>query len=528
MSGALSLVLAQAAAAAPVWCKGAQPGNADLRDLSSREPREVIKALVAAECAPTAEVESRRGEVERARDAWSKRLGMTEADWADAVAYAQTSDDYSIAVDVASKTLAAASPLDQYATIMKTQETSSTAPITMDAFYATDMFESSLSEAARFAFLKTSCFDTGKRTVRDDAGMIGSEAYWAVCQADFDRFDLGKLLGEIHGDATHGGAAKMKLRILAYDFGKQVKEHAAAVGEAWKRDDANKKLFEIAAGARNEWTATLGKETRLLELALAMESATIAQSRKQLDGCGEATQAAVTQAISEIPAKQFAEMADQRGDARGKGVANFAAKAGPVLMARPRVLLAMIPFVLCDTKSSLSLYMQSLLDHGAGTRGPRNAALSKLRSTPVTYDNLNAKLTFPQPLPFSTHFRLEGGVEFRGDSRGGVVKSTKPEGDHLKVAVEKTTETFEDCVQSHQTNHISEWRADGTVRYEQHCDKSGMVTRDNTWQDIHVLSKYGAALRPGAMFSVLDDDVLAVWPSKQAKAPSMVLGAPVK
>lgn len=529
LTSAVTFAVAGTAAGAappPAWCKGASVASPDLRDLSSKDAREVIKALVAAECAPNAEIDARRGDVEKARDAWSKKLGMTEADWADAVAYAQTSDDYSIAVDVETKVLAKASPLDQFALIMKTQETSSSAPITMDAFYATDMFESSLSEAARFAFLKTTCFDTGKHTVRDDGGMVGSEAYWAVCQADFDKFDLGKLFGEIHADTTHGGAAKMKLRLMAYDFPRKIKDHAAEVADVFKRDDANKKLFEIAAGARGEWASTLGKDSKLLELALAMESGTIAQSRKQLEGCGETTRAAVTAVISEIPAKQFAAMTDERNDY--KGTANFAAKAGPVLMAHPRVLLAMIPYTLCEPQSSLSLYMQALLDHGPGVRGPRNAALAKLHATPVTYDNVQAKLTFPQTQPFASHYRLEGGVGFRGDSRGGVVKSTKPDGDHVKVAIEKTTESHVDCVQSHQTNHISEWRADGTIRYEQHCDKSGVVTKDNTWQDIRVLPRYGSMLKPGTMFSVLDDEVLAVWPSKKAAAPSIVLGAPVK
>src|SRR5437879_4032367 len=88
MSSVTTLLATGAAAAAPpAWCKDAAVASSDLQGLSSKDPREVIKTFVAAECAPSADTEMHRGEIEAARQAWSKRLGMVEADWADAVAY---------------------------------------------------------------------------------------------------------------------------------------------------------------------------------------------------------------------------------------------------------------------------------------------------------------------------------------------------------------------------------------------------------------------------------------------------------
>jgi hypothetical protein len=520
VGGAMSLVMASAAHAGPAaWCKGASGGSPDLRDLASKEVREVILGFVAAECAPNAEVEAHRGELEQSRAAWSKKLGMTEADWADAVAYAATSDDYSINASISTKNLATATPLDQYALIEKSDGGPSA---TADQMYATDMFERNLSEVGRFAFLSSTCFDSSRNTVRDDAGLTGAEVTWAICQPDFEKFNLAKFYDELRADTAHDGAIKMKLRILAMDFSRKIKDHAAQVAEMKKRDDANKKVFDLAAGAREDWLSGVGKNTKLLDLVLSVESGRIAESRKLLEGCAEATTAAVAQAVSKIPAKSFIGFADDRYN----GGIGFATNAGLVLMQSPEMMLAAIAYVQCDPKDEMSLFLGPVLDYAPGARGPRNAALGKLRTAKVTYDNVNAKLTFPKPEPYGGFY---GQSAFKSDSMGGVVKSVKPEaGGDVLVLLEKTTITTTECVKSHKTNRIQEIRIDGSVRYEEICEKSGKVTRDNTWFDVKVNKKYASQLKPGVQFSATGKALLAVWPNKNAKAPSIVLGAQVK
>lgn len=518
MGGTAALVVAGAAEAAPpAWCQGAAVPAVDLHGLASRDVRDVIKALVAAACAPSAEADAQRAEIEAARQAWSKRLGMTEADWAGAVGYAQTHDDYAIPAPLVGKTLAAASPLDQYAVIYQGHESLSE----FDTLYAADLFEPHLSEAGRLAFVQTTCFHNGQPAPVDAYGMTGTEVIWAICQADLDRIDVPRLFEEIRGDAGHDGALKMKLRVAAYELPARIKSHAAEVQQMVQRDDASKQLFEIAAGAREAWASGIGKRARLLELALAMDSAAITRSRKQLDGCGEATAAALADAVSTIPASAFAGLHDVRDNPMG----GFATAAGPVLASAPEVELAAIAFVRCAPDGDASAFLEEILAVGPPARGPRNAALARIEGAKVSYDKVGAKLVPPRPRPFGANYP-DGTLQTR--SAGGAVKAVKRTGDLLAVDVQQTLVKQVDCVRSHKTSRISKIHGDGRVDHEDVCDRSELRTHDHTWTAFQLSAKYAAWLKPGAVFSATGKDVLAVWPSASARAPAMVLGGAVK
>lgn len=64
------------------------------------------------------------------------------------------------------------------------------------------------------------------------------------------------------------------------------------------------------------------------------------------------------------------------------------------------------------------------------------------------------------------------------------------------------------------------------------CDKTAIVTHDTTWTDFHINPDQAKLLKPGAVFSALYlggvADVIAIWPNKAAKTPSLVLGGAVK
>src|SRR5262249_39830900 len=158
----------------------------------------------------------------------------------------------------------------------------------------------------------------------------------------------------------------------AYELPARVKEHAAEVQQMMQRDDANRKLFEIATGARGAWAAAVGKNTRLLELVLAMDSAALSQSRKQLEGCSETTAAALADAVSAIPARAFAGMRDERDDPS----TGFATHAGPVLAESPAVTLAASAFLRCTPDADIAAFLKEIVAYGAPSRGPRNAALA--------------------------------------------------------------------------------------------------------------------------------------------------------
>lgn len=513
LAGAAMLATTGAASAAPAtWCKGVQVDPGKLRALERKDPGDLIKAFVSAECNPTGEIEAHRDEIEQARALWSRRLGMTEADWSDAVAYA-TTQVAAIQPAMTARSLLGASPLDQYAVILAAGNPTAD----MDALYAADMFEPGLSAAGRFAFLKTSCV----RTAPVDAyGMTGSEVIWAICQADIDRMDLAKLLEEIHADTTHDAALRMKLRLDAYELSAALRDHRVEVDQMKARDEASKRLFTLAAEAREAWTSSVGKSARLLELVLAMDSAAVTPSRKQLEGCESSTAAALAEAVSAIPARSFAGMHDDRGHPE----AGFATAAGPVLAASPAVLLAAGAVLRCAPGTDLATYLHAIVDAGPPSRGPRNAALARIKSARIAYDNVNAKLVYPQPRPYGEHY-LD--AIFQARSLGGVVKSVQKHGDTWKVEIQRTSIRTLDCTRSHRTGRISKIHSNGHVEYEDVCDRSETRTHDNTWDPFELSARYAAWLAPGVMFSATGKDVIAVWPSAAAKTPSIVLGGQV-
>jgi hypothetical protein len=525
VSGALPLALARTAAAAPpAWCKDASVGRPDLGRLSSKDAGQVIKTLVAAECAPTPEVEAHRSEIAAARQAWSRRLGMTEPDWADAVAYAAFEQSHRIEGTLSTEVLASATPLDQYAIIAGVLPSSAQATREIDAMYAADMFEPNLSELGRYAFLDAVCFDASRSVTRDPAGLLGTEVPWAICQADFERFDLTRLFNELRADTAHDGALKMKLRLAVYEFPQRIKDHAAEVQQMLAHDPGNRAVFEVAAKARAGWSSGVGKNAGLLALVQDMETAQRTQSRKLLAGCGPRTAAALAEAASTLPASAFAGMRDDRDDP----VAGFASRAGVVLVSSPAVNLAAIAFTLCAPESGTSELLRASLHAGPGLRGPRNAALAAIKDAKIEYDRANAVLRYPAPKPYGAGYPPASPGRLGVHSRGGVVRSVKRSGDTLTVATEKIVEKVQSCVASRSTGRVSRVRDDGSVEYERVCTRSGTVAHDRTWEPFELPARYATWLTPGAVFSVVGGDVIAVWPSKTAKTPSMVLGGPVK
>ena len=505
-----------AAAAPPAWCKDAAADSSNLQGLASRDVREVLRTFVAAECAASDEAEAHRGEIEAARTAWSKRLGMAEADWADAVAYAKMPNDFAIPADMTAKQLSAATPIDQYAVILKASDSLSE----IDALYAADMFEPGLSESGRLAFLQTTCVNNSQPVPADASGITGTEVVWAICQADLERFDPAKLQAEVAADTTHDGALKMKLRVAAYELPARLKAHAAEVQQMLQRDDASRKLFEIATAARGAWAAAVGKNARLLDVVLAMDSAQLTQSRRQLEGCAETTAAVLAEAVSTIPARAFAGMHDERDDPS----AGFATLGGPVLAGSPAVTLAASAFLRCTPDADISAFLKEIVAYGAPSRGPRNAALARIKSAKITYDRAGAKLTFPRPKPFGGAY-LEGALQAR--STGGSVKSVKRSGDTLTVELQQTLIRTRDCVASH-TGKVARIHGDGRVEHESICDRNEVRTHDHTWTAFTLSAKYAAWLKPGVVFSSTGKDVIAIWPSAKANTPSIVLGGAVK
>ncbi|HET9622898.1 MAG TPA: hypothetical protein VFP84_16105 [Kofleriaceae bacterium] len=507
-----------AAAAPPAWCGSAkfEATSEDVRMAQSRDPGQAVEEIAKALCSTSGEVAAKRGELEAARAAWSKKLGMQDGDWADAAAFAADAGRAG-KQELSAKGLAALTPIDQYIAIDVGFKDGNGYAIS-DPLYLTDALESRLTEVGRLSWLR--------QCVKNDsvARADGDVVKWAICQADLDKFDAGKFASELRGDTAHDPATRMALRIKLFGFAEELEDYNKRKAALLKKDDAYQKIFEVAAKARAEWAHGVGGNAQLLALVESTDSGALFRSRKLLDGCEDKTAAALAAAVATLPAKAFTAMHDVRDDPSG----GFAAAAGPLLVNTPVVNLAASAYVVCHKGSATADFLGEYLQRVPGERGPRNAALGAIMGETFKLDDPDAKKL--EYLPFGTRPYQRSGGAIR--SAGGVVKSTKPEGDALAVDLEKTSVVQEDCVASHHTHRISRIRPDGVLEYESICDKTALVKHDTTWANFKVNPADAKWLKPGTQFSSVMGgklgDVIAIWPSKSAKTPSMVLGATLK
>ena len=507
-----------ASAGAPAWCGSAkfEANSSDVRSAASNDPGQAIAAIATTLCAGGADVEPHRAEIEAARAAWSKKLAMQDADWVDAVAFA-SDRSHALKEDLSAKGLAALTPIDQYVAIDAGFKDASGYQMT-DGLYTTDALEARLTEVGRLAFVEL-CIKN-ESVARADGDVVK----WAICQADLDRFDAAKFADQLRSDTAHDGISRMLLRFKVFALPGELKDYNDRKAALFKKDDAYKKIFEVALKARGEWASGVGANARLLQLVEDNDSGALFHSRKLFEGCEAKTAEALAAAVSTLPAKAFAAMHDVRDDPF-KG---FAAAAGPLLVNTPVVNLAATAFTECNHGTPTAEFLGEYLQAVPGQRGPRNAALGAVMGETFKFDDTDAKkLSYPA---FGTRpYQRSGGAI---SSAGGVVKSVKPDKDALEVSLEKTSVVQEDCMQSHHTNRLSRLRPDGTLEYESICDKTAMVKHDTTWSNFKVNPAHAKWLKPGVQFSAVMSnkfgDVIAIWPSKAAKTPSIVLGGTLK
>ncbi len=498
----------------PAWCGTAafDASGSDLQDLKRSDPDDVIRALAKTRCSNSPEVVPNHPNIDAARQAWGKKLGMVDADWADAVAFIDNRDGNFPKVEYSTKVLAQFTPMDQWRAIRDGLEADGKQYA--DALYAADALHGQLTEVGRLAFLEW-CL---QQNVEHDS--IGQ---WAICQGDADQWDFAKFAVQLRSDTAHDGGTKMLLRFRAAELGKRLQEAAAKRDQLFKKDAEYKRMFDVATKARAEWSKGVGANTKLLELVQAMESATFASSRKQFAGCEKTTADALRDAVATIPAKAFAGMADVRDNP----FEGFAHAAGPVLVKNPSVNLAAIAYGLCH-KTATADWLRATLQQVPGVRGPRSAALTALYDEKFAFDDVNARAPRYPDVGTRPYARSGGAIS----SAGGVVAKVTPEKEHATVALKKTTAKRLACVQSKPTNRITRIRPDGTLEYESICLKSQIVTYDTTWADFKINPAQAPLLQSGVVFSgVYGDkfyDVVALWSNANATTPTMVLGAQLK
>jgi hypothetical protein len=520
ISGVVLLALVQVAdASPPAFCRGktTTDGHETLYRLTSHQTSswdEVVMVWQLA-CSTDPEAVQKHAEIEAARAAWSKKLGMRDADWADVGASQERHE--SSKVDFSSKNINELTPIDQYIAI-ESKFGDSNGP---DAIYSADIFDQHLSETGRMA-LVAFCLETASVAVK-----AGNLPTYAVCWPDIEKFDLDKALAEITADTAHPGELKMQLRMAAFELPDKIKEAVARKAEFIKADATWKKMFDVAAAARDQWTKTVGANKKLVELAAAMDGAALFHSRKLQDGCEPTADALLAEAVSTLPAKAFTGMHDDRAMA----TKSFAESAGRLLASTPVINVAATAYAECRSTSATGDWLREFVMYMPGYRGPRSAALTAIMSENWQFDDTRApKPAFPS---YSGRPATRSGGTVM--SMGGVAKSVKKQGNVLVVALEKTSLTQEECVKEHSSGHIARIRESGSIEYAMICDKTSMKTHDTTMRDfkIAITPAVEKALKPGVMFSAIglsgaSQEVIAIWPNKSAKTPTWVVGGAVK
>jgi hypothetical protein len=503
--GAVALVVAVAgtAGADPEFCKtpgvNAMALHGAIDDALGDDPSSALANLVAASCGKAgAEGVQRAGELAAARGKWSKRLALSEAEWADVALWATHSPAERNAPTLrydAKQAWSTFDPIEQYANLM---------PVQNDPHYLADALGTRLSETGRLAYL-TRCLASSKH------------GEWAICAPDLTALDPVKLAGELRASTKHDGYERMVIRLALDRMRGKLVEQAATLKQLAAKDPAYGKLFAIAADTRATWTAR-PPATALLDLALAMDDARVTASSKAYDGCDERTWAAMRTAVAAIPAKEFAGLKDEPG-------LPFMQGAIGVIVNDPSSYLAAVAHYTCKRdgkRDVLNRFLGNALQRWPGHRGPRTASHTAMVKAAVKLDDRDAKLEYPEV----RRMWFDGSESSHGGGRGPV-SAVKPGGETTVIEFVKKLRTEQVCTDWKDTNQISMISASGTVYYEYNCLKYGKITVNDAPRPQTVSTRYAAGIKPGASVSIVEDLVGGVW-AKPGGAPVAVFGIPVK
>lgn len=503
---ALLVALTTTAYAEPDWCRPVEQKlmHGNVTDaLTNPDPRRAIPSMLDVLCKSRkgSEEYARRPEVEAARQRMMKRLGMVEADWADAGEWAaehqgklmSSSLDYD-----RKKAWSALTPIEQYTAIVKDS----------DASYYADAFGTGLSEVGRFGFI-ADCISHDN--------VVG----WAICQPDIDQLDRVKLRSELRTSQGSTGYERMALRIDAYELEDKLVAHAAKVKAAIAKDPAYATVFQTAVAGRKRWSTT---DAKLADLALAMDDARITRSRKAYDSCAEKTWSALAGVIAKIPAARLADAA-----VREAASASPLERAATIIVGEPDGYLAAVAYVTCkgadERADYLARSLAGALQRWSGHRGPRTMALTAVFNAGIELDDRDAKIDYP--VPTRNWFT---GPAANGSTGGGtgVIASVKITGDKAVITFVKKLANVTYCSQWKQTNRIVGITNQGYFIYGQTClgHKTEAVNQADKPQTVD--ARYAATLAPGMLVWTADEVVMFAWTKPAAKLPAQVAGVAVR
>ncbi|NVB77792.1 MAG: hypothetical protein HOV81_05300 [Kofleriaceae bacterium] len=508
----------------PGWCKGEDFKTGRSSTVRGRDEsyKVTIQNVVEAACTSDPAVEPTREATEKLRREVSSELFMNDADWSDAVLYVKERDKSYDRTKISTTNLGALTPIDQYVAIKDGFVDGVGQDNSSDAYYRADAIGDALTETGRLGFLETCMALPGGVGARDDDRVVD----WAICAEDAQKFDPKKVAEELRTDTAHEARDRTRIHLRLPVVMQGLAKVAAARDALFKTDEAYKAVFDVAQKGRDDWRKGVGTNTELLALVQSTESGFWFHSRKQFAGCEEKTQKAIADAASKIPAKLLKNLFDERYDP----FHGFADKAAPILVDQAEFNLAATAYTLCQPKTAIGAYLGGALYLNPGLRGPRTAAFTAIFHQEFALDDTQLK-EVKKPRMGARPYTAGSTSSF-----GGVLKSFTPGGSDAKgkkiANLQQTLIKQEECVKSHSTGRIARITPNGEVQYEQVCDKAAIVTHDHTWDPFAVSERSATWVKPGQLFSTVgangEMEVIAVWSSKTAKQPSLLLGGVLK
>lgn len=503
------------AQAAPAWCnmpdaqKLSLSGNDLERLYTETDARNVVMTVVAATCYPDEDARGQAKQIELTRQAWSKKLGMTDADWADAAAWAQAPQYERNNLNLwptKKRAWSAYTPIDQYGAIKNSTLGDSSA--THDQAYMVDAFGAKLTEVGRLAYI-TEC-------IRDEEST--APVRWAMCAGDVAAFDAKKFETELRGDTDHNGFERMTLRFALYEALPNIAAHAGKVKELKAKDPAYAKMFDIAEQATKDFAKV---DPKLLELMGKIDDARVTNSRKASEGCEVVTWDAFKGAVAAIGAKPFAAL-------KGEDNWDFFRGAVGKIVSTPNGYLASLALnqcgVLKDDENYLVRELGENMAFWPGFRGPRNATHTAILTAGLELDDRDARIDYPDLSRPWLHRQT-------GSSGGGrgVVASIKIKGDKATVEFKKEKVKQTRCTKGHYTNRVIQITSSGSVIYQYVCTKEiteTIVVAPSP--PLTVNARYVAGLKAGMYVVIVEDVVTVAYPKSSAAAPAVLAGVAVK
>ena len=499
------------AEAAPAWCKGGDnKPTYNKKDLfSEADPFHALRGLVAASCYPDDDLAGLDKQVAATRAAWGKKLGLTDADWADVHDWAHLPNHLrpdKVEVTDRQKPWSAMTPLDQLGAMQQ----ASTGDV--DIAYIADAFGAKLSQLGRLGFV-ADCIGTNQ----SDPAVV-----YALCATDAAALDATKISAEIRADASREAPEKMAARLLAYEVVSQKLPKLLADIKALRaKDPAYDTMFKLAEQAHASWGKT---DARWIQLVSDLDDARISGSRKAAADCQTKTWDAWKTIVATVPAKQLASIRPEPGK-------QFVQQLAVMMTATPDTYLVSLALAHCAHLEGVAAD-DFLIDSLAysmlrwpGFRGPRTATQTAILTAGLSLDKRGAEIEHPE---VKRHWIGNPSASMGGVATGTIAK-IEQEGEDSRVTFARVKVTQTRCTKGHYTTQIVRIWPNGTIQYYYQCDSEITETVEvEQYPPAKVKKRYAAGLKPGLVVRISSDGIAEVAYPKGKTTPVLVTGVEVK